>query len=241
MLMNNREAEPNASPITAVSGRNVVARRLPLLLIGLMLGGLMIPDAAQACSCLRPPEPWEARAEAAAVFTGTVTRVVEEDYRLRVTFRVDNNWKGRASEQVFVSTASSTSACGIPFREGREYIVYADMHGNDLSTNMCTRTAPLERASEDIEAFETSVFLGANYPEPFNPMTTIHVGLPAPADVSLQVYDRTGRLIETLMNGPRAAGVHRAVFDGSDLPSGVYLYRLQAGDVVETRSMVLLR
>jgi uncharacterized membrane protein len=83
--------------------------------------------------------------------------------------------------------------------------------------------------------------LQQNYPNPFNPTTTVSYALPGPAEVMLTVYDVLGRQARVLALGPKPAGVHEVVFDATGLPSGIYFYRLQAGDYVETRRMVLVK
>ncbi len=88
--------------------------------------------------------------------------------------------------------------------------------------------------------------LSQNYPNPFNPSTTIEFDLPQRADVSLVVYNILGRKVATLVNGSLGAGHHTIVWDGTtdgsaELATGVYLYKLTAGDFVETRKMVLVK
>lgn len=83
--------------------------------------------------------------------------------------------------------------------------------------------------------------LTQNYPNPFNAATSIGFSLPFSEVVTLKVYDLFGREIQTLVNGRRAAGSHRINFEADLLPSGVYLYRLQAGNFVEMKKMVLAR
>jgi hypothetical protein len=78
-------------------------------------------------------------------------------------------------------------------------------------------------------------------PNPFNPATVLSYELQAPSYVSLKVYDTAGRLVATLVEGWREAGEHKVTFDGSGLPSGVYLYRLQAGEAAATGKLVLLK
>ena len=80
-----------------------------------------------------------------------------------------------------------------------------------------------------------------NYPNPFNASTTIRFVLPVPGDVQLAVYDLLGRKVRTLKNEYEQAGTHKVTFDASGLSSGVYFYRLQAGNLVETNRMVLLK
>jgi hypothetical protein len=83
--------------------------------------------------------------------------------------------------------------------------------------------------------------LEQNYPNPFNPSTTIRYGLPVRSHVTLTVFNTLGQQVATLVNGEIEAGFHEAVFDASGLASGVYLYRLQAGDFVQIRRLVLVR
>ncbi|MFH1861419.1 MAG: T9SS type A sorting domain-containing protein, partial [bacterium] len=83
--------------------------------------------------------------------------------------------------------------------------------------------------------------LGQNFPNPFNPSTTISYQLPANSLVNLKVYDTAGRLVATLVNGWREAGTHEVTFDGAKLASGVYLYLLEAGDITVSGKLVLLK
>jgi predicted GH43/DUF377 family glycosyl hydrolase len=80
-----------------------------------------------------------------------------------------------------------------------------------------------------------------NYPNPFNPSTTIKFDLPTSTEVRLSVYDFLGREVSLLLNERREAGTHELRFDGSGLSSGVYFYRLTAGEYVETKRAVLVR
>ena len=83
--------------------------------------------------------------------------------------------------------------------------------------------------------------LQQNYPNPFNPTTTIVFHLPTSQSIRLTVLDVLGREIATLIDGDLVTGYHQARFDGSPLPSGVYFYRLTAGDRSLRRAMVYLR
>jgi hypothetical protein len=85
-----------------------------------------------------------------------------------------------------------------------------------------------------------------NYPDPFNPSTTIRYLLPENAHVTLRVYNTLGQLVTTLVDAEQAAGYHEAVWDGRNesggtVASGVYIYRFAAGDFTETRTMLLAK
>ena len=209
-------------------------------LVGVLLIGLAFPAGVQACSCLSPRTPWEARTRADAVFSGTVLDIQRRDVSLRVTFELDKAWKGISKQQVTIQTRASSASCGYSFETGERYLVYAQSDENAYRTHLCTRTVRLEDAQPDMEAFE-QLFLGANYPEPFQDKTTIPLGLPRRMTVSLNVFDRSGRLVKTLVDDALPPGTHKVVFDGSSLPGGVYVYRLQVGGRLLTRTMVLAR
>ncbi|HBC46245.1 MAG TPA: hypothetical protein DEO84_11235 [candidate division Zixibacteria bacterium] len=88
----------------------------------------------------------------------------------------------------------------------------------------------------------TSVYgLNTNYPNPFNPTTTIEYNLSSAFDVTLDIYDLLGRKIETLINTKQEAGHHSAIWDGRDRSSGIYFYKLRAGEYTETKKMLLLK
>lgn len=83
--------------------------------------------------------------------------------------------------------------------------------------------------------------LEQNFPNPFNPRTTINFTLPGPSEVRLTVYDLLGRQVALLVDGNRDAGVHQVTFDAPELASGVYIYRLRAGEYVRSRKMLILK
>ncbi len=83
--------------------------------------------------------------------------------------------------------------------------------------------------------------LGQNYPNPFNPTTTIQYALPHRSQVTLTVYNNLGQQVASLVNGDIGAGYHAVQFDGRNLASGVYFYRLQAGSFANTKKLLLVR
>ena len=83
--------------------------------------------------------------------------------------------------------------------------------------------------------------LSQNYPNPFNPVTVIEYVLPKAGEVSLIVYNLSGHEVTRLINKNIPAGHHQVIWDASNVSSGIYFYRIQAGDFVQTRKMVLLK
>jgi hypothetical protein len=108
---------------------------------------------------------------------------------------------------------------------------------------------------DEVTSIPQNFTLSHNYPNPFNPTTKIKFTIPsvetgklvppwrdAPSlRCKLAVYDLLGRKVATLLNEERRPGEYEIEFNGSDLASGVYLYRLRAGDFTATRKMILIR
>ena len=99
---------------------------------------------------------------------------------------------------------------------------------------------PVSVSPEGPEA-PVRIALEQNYPNPFNPSTNIRFDVANAGHVSLGVYDMLGRQVALLVNESLSAGTHTVSFDASNLSSGVYLYRLQAGGQTLTRSMTLMK
>ena len=83
--------------------------------------------------------------------------------------------------------------------------------------------------------------LHPNYPNPFNPTTTIVFDVPQAADVTIVVYDLLGRPVSTLINGSMAAGRHEAYVDAQSWSSGLYIVRMRTGNRVFERSILLVK
>lgn len=99
-----------------------------------------------------------------------------------------------------------------------------------------------EKSSDDFGmALPERINLQNNYPNPFNPTTNIRFELPADEHVRLTVYNALGHQVATLVNQQTQAGYHDISFDATQLASGIYVYRLQAGGVVQTRKMTLVK
>jgi hypothetical protein len=103
---------------------------------------------------------------------------------------------------------------------------------------MISHTTKINSQKDEKDVFNLSLI---NYPNPFNPSTTIEFDLPKTSQVTLKVFNILGEEVARLVSEKLPAGSYSYEWDASNLASGIYLYRLQAGDYVETRKMVLMR
>jgi hypothetical protein len=122
-------------------------------------------------------------------------------------------------------------------------VAAVDIHGNESPYAL---TGPDAVTGDEPATVPDATFLAQNFPNPFNPSTTIKFGLKEKGHVSLRIYDASGRLVGILIDESKPAGRHTAEWSGKDLngspvASGVYFYMLKAGLFEETRKMVLLR
>jgi hypothetical protein len=114
--------------------------------------------------------------------------------------------------------------------------------GLTTATSAPFNIAPSTGVTESASALPISFSLNQNYPNPFNPSTRIRFDLPRESFVTLYVYDLLGRKVSTLVEEIRSAGMHTVSFDASTLPTGVYVYTIQAGGIFNaTKTMVLIK
>ncbi len=112
-----------------------------------------------------------------------------------------------------------------------------------LESNIATvsiTVEPLIRADVDRE-LPFQYALSQNFPNPFNPVTTIEYSIPTAEPVTLRVFNMLGREVATLVDGIQAPGIHEVQFNAGTLPSGMYVYRLEASGFNETKKLVLLK
>jgi len=83
--------------------------------------------------------------------------------------------------------------------------------------------------------------LSQNYPNPFNPTTIIQYSIKEVSDVKLRVYDMLGREVKTLVNQQQSAGRYNIEFNAVNLSSGVYFYRIEAGNFIDSKKLLLLK
>jgi len=115
---------------------------------------------------------------------------------------------------------------------------------NDI-TNGYTKTLTVNfsavTAVEDEETIPLEYSISQNYPNPFNPSTIINYGLPEQAQVTLNIYNILGEKVATLINEVQQPGYYKIEFNASYLTSGIYFYRINAGEFSEVKKMILLR
>ncbi len=154
-------------------------------------------------------------------------------------------------EPAWISTSCSTlwgqgshweNATFFDFNRGNEVLPGIDFlnHAYDFPEGRVA-PAPVRPTSAERGEQPHSVELSKNYPNPFNPQTTIRYALPEAGPVRLAVYDLAGREVARLADGVREAARHEVRFDGSGLPSGMYLYRLETLGRVLVRPMTLIK
>lgn len=103
-----------------------------------------------------------------------------------------------------------------------------------------TWTTP-EPTNVDTPSKPADFELSQNYPNPFNPTTSISFSIPEAHDVTIRIYDITGRLVQTLVDAPTAAGRHTVTFNAESFSTGIYFYELRAGSHREVRKMTLIK
>ncbi|MBT8390902.1 MAG: T9SS type A sorting domain-containing protein, partial [Ignavibacteria bacterium] len=137
---------------------------------------------------------------------------------------------------------------GMPFVVANDfdYVVYSDSGYLRIGTfGRSVFEANLGPISPvDVKDTEDNVFtfeLNQNYPNPFNPVTMIRYSIPEENFVRLEIINALGETIYQLENSVKSSGTYESVWNAEDIPSGIYFYRLQTGDFVETKKMVLMK
>ena len=93
----------------------------------------------------------------------------------------------------------------------------------------------------EVEVVPTQFELSQNYPNPFNPSTTIRFSLPKQSQLKINIYNMLGELVRILADGNYEAGYHKVTLNAVDLPSGVYIYRIESSEFVQVKKMLLIK
>jgi hypothetical protein len=164
--------------------------------------------------------------DASLVLTGEGGTYLYQAYLGRVQF-LDNLTLDVYIDDYAVETGSANTLIGGIARTWYDGISYAPV---DVTTNVIAENR-----------LPSEVSLHPNYPNPFNPTTTIPFSLHREAYVSLKIFNLNGREVATLINGHIPAGTYNIVWDAHDMPSGVYFYSITVGKYSKTNKMMLLR
>ena len=140
-----------------------------------------------------------------------ITAMAGGSTQLKIRFRLTSD-AGVVGDGWYVDDVKLTNYCG----------VLVGVNGNN-------NNIPLRYSLEQ------------NYPNPFNPATVIKYQLPKSSNVKISVYDLLGKEVATLVNGNVEAGYHQVEFNGSDLASGLYLYKIEADGFTDVKKMMLVK
>lgn len=119
--------------------------------------------------------------------------------------------------------------------------IFADGGGLDTPNGLVFGPKYMPVGIEDDETLPQVYELSQNYPNPFNPSTTVRFAIPEAARVSIELYTVLGHKIRTLVDRQMTPGWHSINIDGSDLASGIYLYRIRANDYSDVKKMILMK
>ncbi|WP_223701459.1 hypothetical protein [Sutcliffiella deserti] len=128
---------------------------LKIIILGFMVVAISFSfvQSSSACSCLKPGSPLEELQKYDAVFAGEIINVDEKwsSNRKKVKIKVKDTWKGINITEVNVYTYKDSAGCGVNFELGKEYIVYANLEDGIYTSSLCSRTAELANAQEDLQ------------------------------------------------------------------------------------------
>jgi hypothetical protein len=135
-------------------------------------------------------------------------------------------------EYLHIFYVNDKDAGAIPFDEGavtENPVLYLEVPNP-------TRVGIAEK-----ETLPENLTLFSNYPNPFNASTIIQYSLPEGSSVTIEIYNILGRKVKTLISATQPAGTHSVVWDARHLSSGIYFYRIKAGEYFSTKSCIILK
>ena len=146
-----------------------------------------------------------------------------------VIYNNNNSFTSHSAYKVLTDTLGNIYVTGISQGSGTGY---------DIATIKYSQLTNLNQTNY----YEINDYLlFQNYPNPFNPVTHLEFGIPDLGFVSLKVYDLLGKEVKTLVYEIKPAGIYIIEFDGSNLPSGIYYYKIESGNFIQVRKMILLK
>ncbi len=187
-------------------------------------------QSGDSCNATRTQFGWQS--------TGTICTNILPDYVLSLLTIskafVEQHWHSPVEYKLSKGFGLTFLTYYFDFGTFTQNLLYAIIDSVEYGTQV-------NRVHEINEPFINTFFLEQNYPNPFNPSTTIKYTLPKTEKVKIAVFNMLGQKIETLINEEKPAGSYTIEFTAKNLPSGVYLYMIKAGEYQETKKMILLR
>jgi hypothetical protein len=138
-------------------------RRAKLMLMGLVVSCVVAIEPAYACTCMAPATAADALQKSSAVFQGRVVTIyrsfldrvgITNTAGYRVQFEITKQWKGAPSKSIVVITRLTGEACGFPFEENKEYLVYVVTEPKDIQTGICTGTKNIAEAEQEMKQLD---------------------------------------------------------------------------------------
>lgn len=167
------------------------------------------------------------------------SEVVDPDPGDEVTYRLCYWFEG--SRITYILNTANTSTDERRFGNQREYFwTVAAVDKAGLMTFSDTLTVYIDTDLDVLEIPE-EFSLNGNYPNPFNPLTRISYSIPSSSKVNISLFDLSGKLISTLLDDIQHPGLHSIELNASNLPSGIYIYKMTAGDFTASSKMLLLK
>jgi len=210
---------------------------------------------------------WPSGLNTTTMAKGSLYTITETDAPLPVELQTFTATLGQSQKKVTLNWQTATEVNSYAFEVQRKSLDWINIgtvpaHGNSNSpkqysfTDMQPTTGIIYYRLKMIDndgSYEfshtvsittlqpTTLQVDQNYPNPFNPKTTISYSLPQNSFVTLKVYDILGKEVAILVNGEKSAGNYTIDFDGHNLTSGTYIYRLNAGGQIATKKMILMK
>ena len=178
---------------------------------------------------------------------GILTATVQSNLQVKITLTgTTSKVGGELVDENGIVVTAINSTSNNPFTltapSAGTYKVNAGYKSPSRRWDSTTVTIALTDIGENlIESTPHTFKLNNNYPNPFNPSTKISYSIPKQSKVTLKIFDIIGNEISTVVNEEKPVGIYEVEFDASKLVSGVYFYKLQAGNFIETKKMILLR
>lgn len=164
------------------------------------------------------------------VYNGTSNLIVEICYS-NTTYTQYTKVRSTVSPSYLTKIASSDNTSGC----------LLSISTTSYRPNICFQATTATYGNNSSNSLPGKYSLSQNYPNPFNPVTRINYDIPGHEFVNLKVFDLLGREVKSLVNEMKAPGYYSLDFDGSELPSGVYFYRIQSGGFSDIKKMILIK